>query len=186
MTGRQLGAFVVMLTVAGGLLAQDPPPATPRPETLVPKDIQTLIERLERLEREVIDLRTKAGQVPVDKKDQRIITLLETPYLGSPGYWSSQQPRIFVAKLGLVNLTDKPITLKQEDVELSLDGQTFPYKELNQNQRFQSTQMGQQSVQLQNLQMRKELTLAPGGTNSTWVMFGELPPGNHVPQLKLR
>ena len=183
MAGRHLGALVLMLTAVGTLPAQDTPP---KPESLLPKDVQSLLERLERLEREVIDLRTKAGQVPADKKDQRVITLLETPYLGSPGYWSGQQPRVFVAKLGLVNLTDKPISLKQTDVELSLDGQVFPFKELNQNQKFQSIQMGQQSVQLQTLQMRKELALSPGGTNSTWVMFAELPPGNHVPQLKLK
>lgn len=178
---RRHCAVLLLLTAVAA--AQDKPTPQATNDGPIPKDV---LERIERLEREVIELRTKTGQVPADKKDQRVITLLETPYLGSPGYWSGQQPRVFIVKLGLVNLTDKPITLKQSDVELSLDGQIFPIKELNQNQRYQSIQMGQQSVQLQNLQMKKELALSAGGTNSTWVMFSDLPPGNHVPQLKLK
>src|SRR5260221_8764383 len=41
-------------------------------------------------------------------------------------------------------------------------------------------------MQLRSLQMPAEVRVAVGGTGSTWLLFPELPPGNHVPPLVLR
>src|SRR5262245_53701131 len=38
-------------------------------------ELKQILERLSRVEREVVELRIKSGKVPEDKKDQRIITL---------------------------------------------------------------------------------------------------------------
>src|SRR5262245_56323061 len=46
-------------------------------------DLKQILERLNRLERELLELRIKSGKIPEDKKDQRIISLVDTPYLGS-------------------------------------------------------------------------------------------------------
>lgn len=173
-----------------------PPPAgkantaQPAPEAPAEKDqgpdLKALLERLNRLEREVVELRIKSGKIPEDKKDQRVITLLDTPYLGSAFFGSPTNLRYLAAKLTLVNLTDKSIVLKRSDVNLASDGQTYPVKEAPpqfQNMQFQT---GQQTMQLKAVQMPAEMQISVGGTGSTWVLFPELPPGSHVPPLVIK
>ena len=67
-----------------------------------------ILERLNRVERELLELRIKSGKVPQDKKDQRIITLLDTPYLGSVFYGSPTNLRFFVAKLTVWSTRRRP------------------------------------------------------------------------------
>lgn len=148
--------------------------------------IRKVLERVSALEREVRELRVQTGKVPVDKKDQRVVTLLETPHLGSLYYGSPANVRFFAAKLMLINLTEDPLVLKREDLQLVADGQTFPIKDVQQQFQYQGFQVGQQNVQLRSLSMARQIALAPGGMASTWVLFPELPAGNHVPQLTLK
>src|SRR6516162_415802 len=77
-------------------------------------DLKQVLERLNRLERELVELRIKSGKVPEDRKDQRVIPLLDTPYLGSVYYGSPTNLRFFAAKLTMVNLTDQPVALKRD------------------------------------------------------------------------
>ncbi|MGE5190941.1 MAG: HEAT repeat domain-containing protein, partial [Deltaproteobacteria bacterium] len=149
-------------------------------------DLKQILERLNKVERELVELRIKSGQVPFDKKDQRIITLLDTCYLGSVFYGSPTNLRFFAVKLTVVNLTDEPVVLKRDDIRLTSDGQTYPVKEAPQQFQFHQFQSGQQAIQLRSLQMPAELRVAVGGTGTTWVLFPELPPGSHVPPLVLQ
>ncbi|MSR56750.1 MAG: hypothetical protein EXS05_03645 [Planctomycetaceae bacterium] len=148
--------------------------------------LEKILERLGRLEKELLELRIKSGKVPADKDEQRILTLLETPFLGSAYYGSNTNPRFMAVKLMLVNLTDQPVTLNRDDVFLSVDGQDYPIKDAPQQIQYNGIQIGQQQVQLRNLQMPKEITLTVGGTNSAWLLFPDLPPGNHVPAMILK
>lgn len=149
-------------------------------------DLQKILERLNKVEKELLDLRIKSGKVPADKKDQRIITLLETPYLGSVYYGSPTNQRFLAVKLMVVNLTDQPQTLKRDDVKLSSDGQVYPIKDAPQQYQYHQFQIGQQSVQLRSLQTPAQVQLSAGGTGSTWLLFPDLPPGSHVPQMTIK
>jgi hypothetical protein len=151
-----------------------------------PADLKQIRERLNKVERELVELRIKSGRVPVDKKDQRIITLLDTCYLGSVFYGSPTNLRFFAAKLTIINLTDERIVLKRDDVHLASDGQTYAVKEAPQQFQFHQFQAGQQAIQLRSLQTPAEVPVPVGGTSSTWLLFPELPPGNHVPPLALQ
>src|SRR5262249_25261275 len=75
--------------------------------------LQQVLERLSKVERE-LDTLKKGGKVPLDKKDQRLIVGLESPYLGSP-YYSQTNPRAFAARLLFINLTDEKIVIKSDD-----------------------------------------------------------------------
>ena len=149
-------------------------------------DLKQVLERLNRLERELVELRIKSGKVPEDRKDQRVIPLLDTPYLGSVYYGSPTNLRFFAAKLTMVNLTDQPVALKRDDIRLFSDGQSYPVKEAPQQFQFHQFQIGQQSIQMRTLQTPAELAIPVGGSASTWVLFPELPPGSHVPPLVLK
>ncbi len=182
-----LGICVAALGLAP--LAAEPAqgPGAP-PETKTPAGdppLQQILDRLNRVERELLELRIKSGQVPADKNEQRVLTLIETPYLGGV-YGTPMNQRFFAVKLMLVNLTDQPATLARDDVQLSADGQLFPIKEVSPQLQYHGLQLGQQQVQMRNLQMPKEISVAVGGSASTWMLFPELPPGNHVPQLTLK
>src|SRR5262249_21075389 len=137
-------------------------------------------------ERELVELRIKSGKIPEDKKDQRVITLLDTPYLGSAYYGSPTSLRFFAAKLTIVNLTDQPAVLKRDDIHLSSDGQVYPVKQAPEQFQFHQFQVGQQAIQLRSLQFPETISLPVGGTGATWVLFPELPPGSHVPPLVLQ
>jgi len=149
-------------------------------------DLKQILERLNRLERELLELRIKSGKIPENKKDQRIITLVDTPYLGSVFFGSPTNMRFFAARLTLINLTEQPVVLKRDDIKLASDGQTYPIKEAPQQFQFHQFQIGQQAMQLRALQTPAEVQIAVGGTGSTWVLFPELPPGSHVPPLLLQ
>jgi Flp pilus assembly protein TadD len=146
-------------------------------------DLKQVLERLNRLERELLELRIKSGKVPQDKKDQRVITLMDTPYLGSVFFGSPTNQRFFAARLTLVNLTEQPVVLKRDDIKLVSDGQTYPVKEPPQQFQFHQFQIGQQAMQLKSLQTPAEVQVPVGGTSSAWALFPELPPGSHVPPL---
>lgn len=162
-------------------------PAEIRPAVAAPlPELQPLLERLNRLEREVLELRTKSGKIPGEKVDQRVVILVDSPYLGALPYNSSSNPRMVAAKLMFINLTPDKVQFKRENLQLSCDGQLFPWKELTAQQKNQSVQVGQQSIQLQQMQIRPEFTLAPGASLSSWFVFTDLPPGNHVPQFTLK
>ena len=163
--------------------ADDEKPPSDRNEAV--PDLKQVLDRLNRLERELVELRIKSGKIPEDKKDQRIITLLDTPYLGSVYYGSPTNLRFFAAKLTVVNLTDQAATLKRDDIHLASDGQSYAVKEAPQQFQFHQFQIGQQAVQLRSLQTPAELNLPVGGSASTWILFPELPPGSHVPPLVL-
>lgn len=165
--------------------AQDKPSAPAQPAAPT-ANLESLQERINRLERDILELRTRTGKVPADKQDQRVVLLLETPQLAALNYYSNTQPRMFLTKLAIVNLTNDKVTIKRDDVALSLDGQILPMKEPSPQFRSQSVEINHQSQQIQTLQMKKDITVAAGGSASTWVLFADLPPGNHIPQLVLK
>src|SRR5262245_20389828 len=200
-------AFLTMLLAFGGLFPargraqadeEKPADSSAKEEAAQPQatdpasgkeatpDLKQILERLNRVERELLELRIKSGKVPQDKKDQRIITLLDTPYLGSVFYGSPTNLRFFVAKLTVVNLTDQPTVLKRDDIKLASDGQSYAVKEAPQQFQFHQFQIGQQAIQLRSLQLPAEVPVPAGGTGSTWVLFPDLPPGSHIPPLVLQ
>ncbi len=166
--------------------AEQPAPQASAENNESPPDLKAILERLNRLERELVELRIKSGKIPDDKKDQRIITLLDTPYLGSVYYGSPTNMRFFTAKLTLINLTDQPVVLRRDDIRLASDGQSYPVKEAPQQFQYHQVQIGQQAVQLRTLQTPAEVHVPVGGSASTWLLFPELPPGNHVPPLVIQ
>lgn len=146
--------------------------------------MQQVLDRLNKVEKE-LDAIKKSGKVPLDKKDQRLIVGLETPYLGSP-YYSQTNPRVFAARLLFVNLTDQKIALKWDDIKLEVDGTDIQMKDLNPQWQHQPVQIGNQSIALRTMVMAKEVLVPSGGNAGTWVLFQDLQAGNHVPDLKLK
>jgi len=146
-------------------------------------ELKKIVERLKGPDREALEQRIKTGKVPDDARNQRIIPLLEMSYLGSTYYGSATNPRYFAVKLTLVNLTGEPVVLKRDETKLVSDGQTYPVKEAPEHFQFRPFQIGKETVQLRTLSMPAEATVSAGESGSTWLLFPELPPGNHVPPL---
>ena len=149
-------------------------------------DLKKILDRLKGRDRELVELRIKTGQIPDDKRDQKIVSLLEMPYLGSIYYGSPTNQRFFAVKLTLVNLTDQPVDLKRDEIRLVSDGQSYPVKEAPEQFQLRPFQIGKETVQLKSLAMPAQVAVPVGGSGSTWLLFPELPPGNHVPPLVLK
>ncbi len=159
---------------------------TPKASAKAPPSLQDLLLRLSKVERELERLKVKQGLVPAEKKDQKIQALLETLYLGSTYQGSSNEMRFFAARLILVNLTPQAVTVTREQIALEADGTIYKLGDIPPEVQFQSFQVGNQGFQLNNLQPAKQLRLPAGGTAATWVVFADLPRGNHIPKLKLK
>jgi len=148
-------------------------------------DLKPILERLKGRNRALVELRIKTGKIPQEKPDQRIISLLEYPYLGS-AYGSQANQRFFAVQLTLINLTDQPVELKRDEVRLVSDGQSYVAREATEQFQYRPLQIGRETVQLRSLSMPARVAVPVGGSGSTWLLFPELPPGNHVPPLVLK
>ena len=149
-------------------------------------DLKPIFERLKGNDRELLESRIKSGKIPDAKNDQKIVWLLELPYLGSAYYGSPTNQRFFAVKLTLVNLTGEPVVVKREEVRLVSDGQEYGAKDAPEQFQFRPFQIGKETVQLRSLPMPAQVAVAVGGSGSTWLLFPELPPGSHVPPLELK
>lgn len=150
------------------------------------QELEQLSQRLERVERALMELRTRDGRIPANVKDQTVLTLLESPYLGATFFGRANGVRFFVGRLLVINLTPNPITIGQDDIVLNADGIDLTMGEIPNSIRHLVIHDGSQRLQIRNLSPAKTLTVAGGGTESTWLIYTNLPPGNSVPRLQLK
>ena len=187
LTGRLLTAIILGSLSFGfpahTVVAQETPPAADS------QLLNELRERLQRLEQELEALKnSRSAQVPADKAQQRVVVMLESPYLGR--YYNrstnSRHSRFFAAKLNLVNLTPDALDVKREQIQLVADGTTKTLGEIPASIQNQGFQLDNQYHQLRNMQPAKKLNVPPGGMQSTWVVFDGLDDGAHVPEMTLK
>lgn len=167
--------FAILLGPAADAVAQSKPQKS---------EIEALRKRIEKLEADIARIKGQGGRVPANRKEQKILTLLETPYLGTT-YYTSPNKRFFAARILFVNLTPKPVVIKRSDISLTFDGKAFKAVEVPQRMQYQSFNVGSTSYTLRNIKPKEKLTVAAGGTGATWAIFPQLPPGRDVPKMLL-
>ncbi len=148
--------------------------------------LKKLIERLEAVEGELARLKAKQGIVEQDRKNQRVLALLEAPYLGTRQYGSRNGSRFFATRVMFVNLTPRAVTIDTQKIRLQADGVDYEQTELPSDLRHRSFPVGAQNFQIRNLKSAGSIRLAAGGTGSSWVIFPKLPEGRDVPKLLLK
>ena len=149
-------------------------------------ELKQLVGRLSGADRELVEQLAKSGKLPAERQNRRVIPVVESCYLGSEFYGTSTNPRFFVARLTLINLTDQPVVMKRDSIRLNFEGVAYPVREATESLKNRPFQVGQQMVQLRSLPMPAELNVATGLRGSTWLLFPDLPPGNHVPPISLK
>jgi len=183
------------LSISGGglaLRADDPQPAKAAPDKtaqsdkLAPADLKQILGRVNQADREEVENCIKNGKIPGDDKRQRVVTTLEASFLGSAFAGSPTNPRFFAAKLIVVNLTSQPIVLKRSEIRLASDGQDYAARDGSDQANHRPFQVGQQMLALRPEHLPGELQVASGAGGSTWLLFTELPLGNHVPPLAVK
>jgi len=147
--------------------------------------IKQLLERLERVESELDRLKVKNAAARADERDQKVLTVLETPYLGTYKYGRAESVRFLAVRLIFVNLTSQPVTVTRDDISLNADEQLLSAGDVPSRLMYVQFQVGNQRFQMRNLKPADKVHLPVGGTGATWVLFTDLPRGNHIPKLKL-
>lgn len=199
-----LGAMAALGTMASGRLAsaQEPPSRPPveskpaasgeaekKPGSELPspqdRQIRELMQRLEKVEAQLGKLNAARGQLPAEKKDQKLHTLLEIPYLGTH-FYGGPNGRYFAARLIFINLTPQAISIKKDQFRIEVDGAEQPIKDVPANLQYVGFQAGSENFQLRNLKTPDELKIPAGGTATTWVVSTEIPGGNQVPKLVVK
>lgn len=157
-------------------------------EPFTAEHYQKLLERLARGDKALEPLqKLPAGQVPEQAKDQRVVLLPDVLFFGNANYGFPQGARFLVGRVVVVNLTPRAIDLKREGITLEVDGKPQPMVDVSPNVRFQSFDVGgQRAIQMQQVELPKELPIPSGGMAAPWVYFGDLPNGSQVPKLALQ
>ena len=179
---------VAMVALAPASLLQAQAPAAPKSQSPAGERalIQKLLQRVEILEVELKKLReTGKTVVPTDPSKQRVVAMVESSFLGAP-YYRTTGNRFLAAKIVLVNLTNKSLTISRETAKLTADSKTHVMPStLPSTIRSASFQVGNQGFQMSTLKWLGKLNLPSGGSGSTWVIFPELAQGPRVPKLIL-
>ncbi|HVV99584.1 MAG TPA: HEAT repeat domain-containing protein [Planctomycetaceae bacterium] len=153
---------------------------------LTPEEFKQVLERLSKVEKELAALKQqKPGEIPADPKQQRVLLLLETPYLGGAYYGAPNGPRFLAARLLVVNMTPDAIAGKRSDLKLTADGQDLELKEVPANIKYQSFQVSGQQLQMQSVQPPREFRIPSGGSGAIWLYFGDIAQGTHIPRMEL-
>jgi HEAT repeat protein len=171
--------------VAGEVTPEEALKAVPDKPAGPSPDLAEVLDRLRQVEKELVELKAKAGAVPEAVREQKVFAFVESVHMGSVFIGSPTNPRYFAAKVMLVNLTREAVLLKRDNVKLTFDGQTFTIKNVPERYQFHSLQIGTQSQQLGKIKTPAETKVTPGGSAALWFLFSELPPGSHIPDLSL-
>jgi HEAT repeat protein len=186
---RGVLALAVVLAVAAAVQAQEEESAKPPAAAegaAAPSELEQLLPRLTGRDRELLERRIKTGKLPEETKDQRVIVLVDFAHLASPYYGSPTNKRFAAIRLASVNLTGRDVVLKRDDMRLTADGQEYSVSDPPQQFQNFAIQVDKQSHQLKTLGTPAETTVASGAAGRVWLLFPELPPGNHVPPMKLK
>ncbi|MFQ5731699.1 MAG: HEAT repeat domain-containing protein [Planctomycetaceae bacterium] len=163
--------------------------AVAQPKQRAADDNRRLVRQLKRriaeLEKENAGLKEKLESVPAGLAGRKILTLLDSMYCGAR-YYSSSQPRFFVARLLVVNLSPQTISLKRDGVQLLVDGKRRNVEDVPANLKSTSYYMGSQSQSLRSVKPITQLTVKSGRTATTWVFFSNVSKRKDVPRLQLR
>ncbi len=182
-------------TFACSVFAADEPAEKPgeTPTEKTPADKSTpsdkpvigeLLKRLEKVEAEASRLHGGAGPA-VAPRNRKLAGVLETIYLGTTYLGTDEPNRFLVARLTLINQGSEALTIRREQITLNADGTTLPLVEPTRQLQFQSFRSGKRNYTLGELTPAKELRVAPSGTDSTWLVFSNIPGGMQIPKLLL-
>lgn len=168
----------------GRSLAQttDSPNATPAIQ-------QRLSGWLNRIDRDAKQLLKSLPQpIPQNPADRKLVVSIDKPVLSTFFLQSMAgqtfDHRVFVAQLVLTNLTLETKTIEPSQIILEADGNRLTNGELDKSLQSRGVQIGSE-MQLFTQIKPTAVKIPPGFTKSTWVVFGGLPRGQQVPQLKL-
>lgn len=159
--------------------AQDKPAAEAgqRDETL-----EAVLQRVEKLERELNALKLANGQ-PVDPAKQQAMLLVNSLHMQTQ-YVTNQELRLLVMRVTWLNLTAQEQKIEPDDYTLKVDTKDLKLTKLPQVLANSSFYDGTMSQPYNNLKT-PSLTLEPGQSMQTWLLFSGLPSGGRIPQLQL-
>ncbi len=171
--------LAVWLGHTAGAGAQEKPAANAveRDETL-----EAVLQRVEKLERELNALKLANGQA-VDPAKQQALLLVNSLHMQSQ-YLVNQELRLMVMRVTWLNLTSQEQKIEPDDYTLKVDNKDLKLAKLPQQLANSSFYDGTMSQSYNSLKT-PSLTLEPGQSMQTWLLFSGLPSGGRIPQLQL-
>jgi HEAT repeat protein len=149
--------------------------------------IKDLVHRLDKVEAELKDLRSRPESQPEGKHGGPIMAVVESPFLGFlfSYYGPANGSRFLAARLVVVNPTSEPIVVKAKEIVLRVVGSELRLKDAVGTLRNQTFQAGGQSVELSKIRPLADLTVPPGVSAGKWLVFTGIPSGIQIPAMVL-
>ncbi len=182
--------FLALLAPAANGAAQErkrPDRSSRRAEQVQeqPQTLPELLQRLDDVERELDRLKGQPlREAPADRTGS-VVVMLEEAHLASTNVYQPIGIRYFVAQLAFINLTSEPVTVRTGDIRLDVDGKTLRQQDRRKELERQPIQTGHRVRSFQELNPPDEVTVAPGGSSSAWVLYSGLDVSSTVPRLLL-
>ena len=173
------------LIVLVGLLARSSAAQEKTATTEAPTNdpaIDAVLQRVEKLERELNALKLSNGQ-PVDPAKQQAIVLINSLHMQTQ-YVANKEMRLMVMRITLLNLTDRELKIEPDNYTLKADNKDMKLAKLPNQLANSSFYDGTMSQPYNNLKTAP-LTLEPGQSVQTWLMFSDLPGGGRIPKMQL-
>lgn len=156
------------------------------PEAKSRKKVDRLLTRYERARKCILNLQKKPYQPEVH--DGRALLVMDTiEYNVMPG-GPSNGNRHLIAQLHLVNLTDKPVTIRRESVRLKLPDEA-PLKQSEVSEKIQNYSFDTgngQTKSFSDVKRPEQQTVQPGSSGSMWIFFADLELGASMPDAEIQ
>jgi HEAT repeat protein len=149
------------------------PEPEPTPEERDAAEQERLLERYEQARR--LWARLRGTPYQPEAHDGRALLVLDTIEFGHLYDGTPKGSRFVVARLHLLNRTERPHTLTRGGVLLKLEGESIEQSDIPDKIAGQSFSTGENTnLNFSQLERPDELTVEPGQAGAMWVFFNEL------------
>ncbi len=172
------------------LLAVSPVRAADGQSPPVPQNSwQKVIDATAQWQRKLADWwRRRPQAIPLNPADQRLVAVVESPALQNLYVpllnGQAIQGRLFAANLRLTNLTRKAISIEPAQIELKADGVTLKNGVVDPRFNGQMLRMEDHAINIGKIRP-SSMSLAPGFSADSWILFSGLRGGSQVPGMTL-
>lgn len=161
---------------------------TASPVAAAEEGVKELLNRVDRLEKEIDSLRKSVGDSTRrtdDSPRHPVVLMLENGVLTpiQPGEGSSE--RILILKIAVVNLSSERQDVDRSDLSLHFDGRSYPLADIPEDRKNTAFPWGMEYNYLQRVSPFRKLSLPAGGSSNGWIYVPGLPEGNDSPSLEL-
>ncbi|QDV48263.1 tetratricopeptide repeat protein [Gimesia fumaroli] len=143
-------------------------------------------QRLLEIEQRLKALNQQPAHQPTVSRESEAFLIIDNAVKGLLNNPRDNKAHFFLARLTLVNQSQRPLKLIRNQIKATVDGQNFPVAGLPKNLSYQSVQLGKVDQSLNRLKFEDEVEVAPGKQGSLWLVLSEIAADGRIPEFQIQ